>query len=743
MIQSYSDQTPFLFEEVAAMRKTVESFSFISLSILLATILCFITDTVAFADNASTPDDGLVPETSTDDLENAITAPYQDGLTWTACGTCEWIVDDTGTLVVRPADDAASGELRDWSIDSDARSPWAGLEIISVRFEGNVTTPTAIGMFEGCSSLAATDLSGLDTSSVTDMSSMFEGCSALVTVDLADLDTSSMVNATSMFSECSSLKTLDLSHIDMSSTVDMDLAFYKCSSLESIDLPRLDSQSLRGLSSTFRGCSSLKTLDLSGIDAPGLYDLNWTFADCPSLESIDFTSSHFSCMQSMDRTFYNCVSLQSLDLSTFDASKVTSMESTFENCYSLQTVNLSTFDASSVGTLRNMFANCYSLQSLDLSGFTGGLYTSSMFYFDCDESFHLTIGDNFNSYDVTVNDFAEFPGVRSGHYLDRIVTGKWTNTETGEVLDTRSIPSRVAATYAPEVIYRDLGASVEVSPDNCCPTYALIASVNFKNGSRDPELNLYFQWFDAGSNQPVSSISTNTTFQIPEGGIDKEYYCVVTDNLENSGNELRSSTISASHPFDEQWLFDETGHWHECSICSEPTEKSAHAFSDWKIIQRPFSDKPGEKVRSCTTCEYSEHEEVLAEPFENPFTDIIEDSTPHYEHILWLAEHEITTGFPDGTFRPYDSIARCDMAAFLQRLGEIMGAEDPGPFVLFFDVYDDTPHADAIRWISAAGISDGFIEADSTITFRPYANVARCDMAAFLHRLNNYVERWS
>ena len=51
----------------------------------------------------------------------------------------------------------------------------------------------------------------------------------------------------------------------------------------------------------------------------------------------------------------------------------------------------------------------------------------------------------------------------------------------------------------------------------------------------------------------------------------------------------------------------------------------------------------------------------------NAFKDVT-FSTSHSVAIWWLYDNGITTGFPDGTFRPYDNIKRCDMAAFLHRL---------------------------------------------------------------------------
>ena len=125
--------------------------------------------------------------------------------------------------------------------------------------------------------------------------------------------------------------------------------------------------------------------------------------------------------------------------------------------------------------------------------------------------------------------------------------------------------------------------------------------------------------------------------------------------------------------------------------------------------------------------EYVPSEEVKAR-----FSDVTE-ATDHAKEVWWLAENGISTGFPDGTFRPYDTIVRCDMAAFLHRLaGE--GAGAGGDASAFADVDASTPHAEDILWLAANGVSAGWDEADGTKTFRPYEEVARCDMAAFMHR---------
>lgn len=116
----------------------------------------------------------------------------------------------------------------------------------------------------------------------------------------------------------------------------------------------------------------------------------------------------------------------------------------------------------------------------------------------------------------------------------------------------------------------------------------------------------------------------------------------------------------------------------------------------------------------------------------------VDASTPHTDDIAWLASAGISTGWknPDGSysFRPYETVKRCDMAAFLYRLAG-QPKVDASKAIGFNDVKQDTPHRDAILWLASEGISKGWKNPDGTYNFRPYAEIARCDMAAFLYRM--------
>lgn len=114
-------------------------------------------------------------------------------------------------------------------------------------------------------------------------------------------------------------------------------------------------------------------------------------------------------------------------------------------------------------------------------------------------------------------------------------------------------------------------------------------------------------------------------------------------------------------------------------------------------------------------------------PEVSPFHDVT-PSTAFYHEITWLAATRITTGWDDGTFRPLAPVNRDAMAAYLYRL---YGSPErtPSPPV-FSDVDAATRFADEIAWLTATGITTGWSDG----TFRPLSPVNRDAMAAFMHR---------
>lgn len=174
---------------------------------------------------------------------------------WTACGTCRWMIDARGCLTIAPMEGADSGELSYWkdALWYDYRD-----SITSAKIKDGVVAATTFRMFRDCSRLISVDLSGLDTSKVTEMgredtweSGMFSGCTRLAHLDVSSLDTSNVTSMGCMFKDCSSLTSLDLSTFDTSNVVDMNSMFAGCTKLTSLDLSGFDTSKVTCMDGTF------------------------------------------------------------------------------------------------------------------------------------------------------------------------------------------------------------------------------------------------------------------------------------------------------------------------------------------------------------------------------------------------------------------------------------------------------------------------------------------------------------
>ena len=117
-------------------------------------------------------------------------------------------------------------------------------------------------------------------------------------------------------------------------------------------------------------------------------------------------------------------------------------------------------------------------------------------------------------------------------------------------------------------------------------------------------------------------------------------------------------------------------------------------------------------------------------PARPTFSDVTPQTSDFYAEVEWVAATGIAQGWSDGTFRPRTSITREAMAAFLYRLEE---GRSPGGAQVFADSHT-SPHADAIEWLATTGISEGWLNWQGRV-FKPTATVTREVMAAFLFRL--------
>lgn len=104
-------------------------------------------------------------------------------------------------------------------------------------------------------------------------------------------------------------------------------------------------------------------------------------------------------------------------------------------------------------------------------------------------------------------------------------------------------------------------------------------------------------------------------------------------------------------------------------------------------------------------------------------------SHPFAADISWLSQRGITTGWPDGTFRPQEPVTRAAFAAFLYRMAGCPSYTPPtsSPFV---DVPVTHQFYREIAWAASKGITKGWSDG----TFRPEESITRDAIAAFIYR---------
>ena len=120
---------------------------------------------------------------------------------------------------------------------------------------------------------------------------------------------------------------------------------------------------------------------------------------------------------------------------------------------------------------------------------------------------------------------------------------------------------------------------------------------------------------------------------------------------------------------------------------------------------------------------------VLQFTFDTPsFTDVTDTEAFYYRPVYWAAGNHVTTGWSDGTFRPWNTCNRASIVTFLWRLAGSPAVSGSYPFK------DPTGNAEfdrAVIWATQKGIVSGFSDG----TFRPWNPCNRASIVTFLYRM--------
>ena len=115
-------------------------------------------------------------------------------------------------------------------------------------------------------------------------------------------------------------------------------------------------------------------------------------------------------------------------------------------------------------------------------------------------------------------------------------------------------------------------------------------------------------------------------------------------------------------------------------------------------------------------------------PSKSPFKDY-DKSNMYYKEVTWLASKGITTGWSDGTYRPFETIKRDAMAAFLYRFAGKPKFSAPSK-TPFKDYSRKNKFYKEVTWLEQTGITTGWSDG----TYRPFRAINRDAMSAFLFR---------
>ena len=281
-----------------------------------------------------------------------------------------WVIDADGKLTVE-----GTGEFADGG--GYKRAPWYERRELVTSAEIRLTgTRNASYMFYGCSNLASVDVSGFNTSQITNMNSMFYGCDSLEKLDLSGFDTSRVKDMGWMFCGCDSLRTLEVGGFDTSLVTDMSWMFYGCGGLTDLQVGSFDTGKVIDMNNMFGRCGGLTSLNVSSFDTSHVTDMGWMFGGCGGLTAFDLSGFNTSRVTNMQGMFSACGSLGELNLSSFNTAQVKNMRDMFHDCTSLRNVDLSSFDTSQVIYMDRMFYWCC-LDNLDLSSFDTSKVTSA------------------------------------------------------------------------------------------------------------------------------------------------------------------------------------------------------------------------------------------------------------------------------------------------------------------------------------------------------------------------------
>ena len=261
--------------------------------------------------------------------------------------------------------------------------------ITSVEIQGSIAPTTMRKWFNGCEYLKTADLSNIDASKLTDISQLFGNCKSLESVTFPEnMRSAPLEHMRAVFNGCEKLTALDLSGWNTSKVTQMDNVFGGCKALTSLNVSGWDVSNVKDMDYIFSGCSSLTSLDLStwnvtlGVNNSGTglsYGAKGMFKGCSSLAELKlgefrikagakgpgYEDTYPAEQRTTMSTFEGCSALTSLHITEIAPTLLNeysrpNLKNMFKGCGNLKTLTVDNWNISNITepNQKDMFANC-------------------------------------------------------------------------------------------------------------------------------------------------------------------------------------------------------------------------------------------------------------------------------------------------------------------------------------------------------------------------------------------------
>ena len=658
-----------------------------------------------------------------------------DTVTITGEGAC-WTY---GSKIENAIKNAKHVVFRDCKIQGSMSKAFAECEnLLSINLSGLDTSAVTNmrGMFYDCFALKNLDVSNLNTSQVTDMGQMFYNCIGLTSLNVRGLDTSRLTSMEGMFWNCSGVTSLDVSGFDTSNVTDMGWLFFCCSSLTSIDVSGFNTSRVTNMEGMFTSCSELRSLDVKSFDTSQVTSMEGMFGECSSLTSLDVSGFDTSQVTGMNAMFACCSELTSLDLSGFDTSQVTDMGEMFFECSNLTSLNLRGFNTSQVKYMEGMFTSCSKLTSLDVKGFdTSQVKNMKEMFYKCSKLRSLDV-KGFDTSQVTS------------------MAGMFSECSSLASLDLSGFNTSIVSEMN-GMFYKCSGlTSLNVSGFD---TYQLSSLEPIFEGEEYSNKGI----FESCTNLKTLDLSSFDLHRVPAGDkglermlsgcflkelrtpkemssgcsipLGRGYQTptqVITDTLTP---EFAGTTLTVNNPVEETFADVQAGAWYVLAVQYAydngiMTGKTATTFAPNASLTRA----------EFTTVLYSQagKPSVTYRPI---FKDV-EQGAWYSSPVLWAYDKGIVSGYTNGCFGTSDKITREQLALMMYKYAQMKGYDTTADADILSSFSDEAAISSwargAIQWAASQGIMSGKGKgADGKPMLDPKGNATRAECAAMIKKL--------